>query len=116
MNFISISISYKKREIGILRAIGARGTDVFKIFFNEAFIISFINFVISFAIAFAICMILNMVIRSNTGFKMTLLNIGIRQVGLMFGISVLVAIIASALPVSRIARKKPIDAIRNSTN
>ena len=116
MNFISISISYKKREIGILRAIGARGTDVFKIFFNEAFIISFINFVISFAIAFAICMILNMVIRSNTGFKMTLLNIGIRQVGLMFGISVLVAVLASALPVSRVARKKPIDAIRNSTN
>ncbi len=116
MNFISISISYKKREIGILRAIGARGFDVFKIFFNEAFIISFINFVISFAIAFAICIILNMVIRSNTGFKMTLLNIGIRQIGLMLGISVLVAIIASALPVSRIARKKPIDAIRNSTN
>ena len=47
---------------------------------------------------------------------MTLLNIGIRQIGLMLGISVLVAILASALPVSRIARKKPIDAIRNSTN
>ena len=116
MNFISISISYKKREIGILRAIGARGFDVFKIFFNEAFIISFINFVISFIMAFGVCIMLNIIIRNNTGLQMTLLNIGIRQIGLMLGISVLVAILASALPVSRIARKKPIDAIRNSTN
>jgi len=31
-NFISTSISYKKQEIGILRAIGARSNDVFKIY------------------------------------------------------------------------------------
>ena len=35
MNFISTSISYKKREIGILRAVGARSSDVFKIFFTR---------------------------------------------------------------------------------
>ena len=116
MNFISISISYKKREIGILRAIGARGFDVFKIFFNEAFIIAVINFIISLILAFIVCMIINNSLKSETGLLITLLNVGIRQVGLMLAISVLVAVLASALPVSRIARKKPIDAIRNSTN
>ena len=39
MNFISTSSSYKKREIGVLRAIGARGKDVFSIFFSESFVI-----------------------------------------------------------------------------
>ena len=49
MNFISTSISYKKREIGILRAVGARSSDVFKIFFSEAFIIALINFFLAIA-------------------------------------------------------------------
>ena len=43
-NFIATSISYKKQEIGILRAIGARSNDVFRIFFLESFIIAMINF------------------------------------------------------------------------
>ena len=33
-NFISTSISYKKQEIGILRAIGSRSNDFFRIFFS----------------------------------------------------------------------------------
>ena len=42
-NFISISINNKRREIGILRAVGARGVDVFKIFYSESIIIASIN-------------------------------------------------------------------------
>lgn len=114
LNFITISISYKKREIGVLRAIGARGIDVFRIFFNEAFIIAFINFVLAFGGCFAVCIALNSVMRNNYGVLITILNIGIRQVLLMFAVSVLVAFISAFLPVNKIARKKPIDAIRNS--
>jgi ABC-type lipoprotein release transport system permease subunit len=39
LNFISVSIANKKKDIGILRAIGARKIDVFKIFFSEALFI-----------------------------------------------------------------------------
>ena len=38
-NFISISIANKQKEIGILRAVGARGADVFKIFISESLVI-----------------------------------------------------------------------------
>lgn len=114
LNFITISISYKKREIGVLRAIGARGMDVFKIFFNEAFIIAFINFVLASAGSIVVCTILNNVIRTDYGMLITLLNIGLRQILLMFMVSLGVAFISSFLPVRSIARKKPIDAIRNS--
>lgn len=46
-NFIATSISYKKQEIGILRAIGSRSNDVFRIFFSESFVIAMINFVLA---------------------------------------------------------------------
>ncbi len=114
LNFITISISYKKREIGVLRAIGARGRDVFKIFFSESFIIAIINFVLALIGSFVVCLLLNNMFRNDYGILITLLNMGIRQVLLILGVSLLVAFISSYLPVHRIAKKKPIDAIRNS--
>ena len=112
MNFISTSISYKKREIGVLRAVGARSSDVFKIFFSEALIIAVINFIFSTALVVAGIMVANGLMHRN-GITITLLHYGVRQFGLMLAISVAVALLASFLPVNKIARKKPVDAIKD---
>ena len=113
MNFISTSISYKKREIGILRALGARGSDVFGIFFNESAVIAMINFALATIATFITCGILNNVIITKLGLDLVLLSAGIRQIALIFGVSLLTAFISSFLPVMKIAKKKPIDAINN---
>ncbi len=112
-NFIGTSISYKKQEIGILRAIGSRSNDVFRIFFAESFIIAMINFVLSATGVFAITLIINYIIRNQLGVLITLLSFGPRQIILLFAVSLAVAFIASFIPVKRIASKRPIDAIRN---
>ncbi len=112
-NFISVSISYKKREIGILRAVGARSSDVFGIFFNESLIITLINFVLSSAATVAVITLLNHVLRTEFGLVLTVLGVGVRQFALLLGLGVLVAFVGSFLPVMRIAKKKPIDAIQN---
>ena len=112
-NFIAISISYKKQEIGILRAIGSRSNDVFRIFFAESFIIAMINFVLSALGVFAVTTIINYVIRDEIGILITVLTFDLRQIVLLFAVSILVAFVASFFPVKRIASKKPIDAIRN---
>ncbi len=112
-NFISVSISYKKREIGILRAVGARGADVFGIFFNESMIITLINWVLASVATVLGASAINNSLRGGTGFTLTLLNVGIRQFALILGVGVLVAFISTFLPVLRISRKRPIDAIRN---
>ena len=112
MNFIATSISYKKREIGILRAVGARSSDVFKIFFSEALIIALINFLLSAVTVILATIGINNLMR-NEGIRITLLSFGIRQLALMLLISVAVALVSSFLPVNRIARKKPVDAIKD---
>ncbi|MBO5247971.1 MAG: ABC transporter ATP-binding protein/permease [Clostridia bacterium] len=112
-NFIGTSISYKKQEIGILRAIGSRGNDVFRIFFSESFLIALINFVLSAVGTFSVTLIINHVIRTQTGLLITLLSFGLRQVVLLFLVSVLIAAVASFIPVKKIAAKRPIDAIRD---
>lgn len=112
-NFIGTSISYKKQEIGILRAIGSRSNDVFRIFFAESFIIAMINFVLSSIGVFAATEIINTVMRTQAGILITVLSFGVRQLVLLLAVSLAVAFIASFLPVKRIASKRPIDAIRN---
>lgn len=112
-NFIGTSISYKKQEIGILRAIGSRSNDVFRIFFSESFIIAMINFVLSVIGVFAVTRFINYIIRANAGILITLLTFDLRQILLLFLISVFVAFAASFVPVYKIASKRPIDAIRD---
>ena len=112
-NFIGTSISYKKQEIGILRAIGSRSNDVFRIFFAESFIIAMINFLLSSIGVGVITFIINYVIRNQLGILITILTFNLRQILLLFAVSLLVAFVASYLPVKRIASKRPIDAIRD---
>lgn len=114
LNFISTSVSYKKKEIGILRAIGARGKDVLGIFTKESTIIALINFTLALAGVIAATIIINGKIRNDYDILITLLKPGIRQIVLMLGVTLTVGFISSALPVTRIARKRPIDAIRDN--
>ncbi len=112
-NFIATSISYKKQEIGILRAIGSRSNDVFRIFFAESFIIAMINFVLSCLGTGLITFYLNLIMREEVGLLVTILRFGPRQILIIFAISVAVAAIASFLPVKKIASKRPVDAIKS---
>ncbi|MBE6749634.1 MAG: ATP-binding cassette domain-containing protein [Ruminococcaceae bacterium] len=112
-NFIATSISYKKQEIGILRAIGSRSNDVFRIFFAESFIIAIINFLLSATGVGVATAIINHVFRNEMGILITVLTFNLRQVLLLLAVSILVAFISSYIPVKKIAAKKPIDAIRD---
>lgn len=112
-NFISTSIHYKRQEIGILRAIGSRSADVFRIFFSESFVIALINFLISALLCAAAVIIINTVVRSELGVLITILHFGVRQIILLAVLSILIAAAASLIPVYRIASKRPIDAIRD---
>lgn len=114
LNFISTSIQHKRREIGILRAIGARSNDVFSIFFSESFIIAAINAFIAIIVTFIGIMVLNGVFKKELLINANFLYVGLRQIALIAGISVGTAFISSFLPVKKIASKKPIDSIRNT--
>ncbi len=111
-NFIANSISYQRREIGILRAIGARGSDVFKVYFSESFVVATITFILS---TIASALIISLAINKGIASFMqgiSLLSFGILNILIVLGTAFLSAIIATYIPTNHIAKKKPIDAIR----
>lgn len=112
-NFISVSIINKRKEIGILRAVGARGLDVFKIFFSESGIIVGVCTVLSLIFTALICSAINGVLKAEAGIGVTLFVFGLPSVCVLVGIAVLVAVIATFLPVFFASRKKPVDSIRS---
>ncbi len=113
LNFVSATVTDKKHEIGILRAVGARSADVFLIFFAEAFVVAMLNFVLA-AIATGVATVyINLAIRQELGLALTLLHFGVRQVGLIFAVSLVVAVLGTLLPASKIAKKTPVDAMRD---
>ena len=109
-NFISVSISQKKREIGILRAVGARSLDVFKIFFSESLVIAAICSVLSIAGSSILCGVLNTELGSALG--ASIFVFGVASVLIIFAIALLTAFLATFLPVWNAAKKKPVDSIR----
>ncbi len=112
-NFISASISAKKKEIGILRAIGARTTDVFKIFLSEASIVAGICFVVSCLGAFGLCVLINNILLADTVIKVSLFVFGIWSLLCVLGIAVVTATLATVIPVAIYSRKPPVASIRS---
>lgn len=112
-NFISVSINNKKREIGILRAVGAKRSDVFKIFYSEAFIIAIINFFLSTIVVFVISYWVNGAMQKNASLLFNLMDPNILVIGVLLVAALGSSIMSAFLPVVKIANKKPIDAIQN---
>jgi putative ABC transport system permease protein len=113
MNYIATSISFKKQEIGILRAVGAKASDVFGIFFSEAFIIAFIDYILSVVATIFIALKINSIMNSEYNLGIEFLSFGVRQIIVMFALCIGVSFVSSAIPVFMIARKRPIEAIRS---
>lgn len=109
-NFISVSISYKKQEIGILRAVGARSLDVFKIFFSESFVIAAICVAVSTVASVVLCNVVNELLISLI--SASLLVFGITSLLVLIAVALVTVIVATFLPVWNAAKKKPVESIR----
>lgn len=110
-NYISVSIADKRKEIGILRAVGARGSDVFKIFISESLMIALICGVLAIVAAAVVCFVINTVTVSSA-IAIRLLNFGFINGLIVMGIALAVAFIGTILPVYFAARKVPVESIR----
>jgi ABC-type antimicrobial peptide transport system, ATPase component len=111
--FIANSVIHKKQEIGVLRAIGARSLDVYRIFLSETGVIAAFNWIVAAGLVFAIVRWINSRLQGDYLYNLVLLHFGVRQVLLIFVIAIGIALVATFLPIWSIARRKPIDVIRD---
>jgi ABC-type lipoprotein export system ATPase subunit len=110
-NYLSVSISDKRSEIGILRSLGSRKGDVFLIFYLESLVISVISSLLSFIILFVGSSLINRSLANSFGIVVTLMMAGSRQVFLIFALSLFVATLSTLFPIIKITRESPVNSI-----
>ncbi len=111
LNFISGSIDAKRKEIGILRAVGAGRSDVFKIFFTESLLLAVMCFILACILAYVGTVVLTNELAKIFGTQ--LLSFGFVNVVLIFVISMFISVSATLFPVIKESKKSPVESIRS---
>jgi putative ABC transport system permease protein len=107
MNIMLVSVTERTREIGILKALGAKRTDILMQFLIEALVLCLIGGLIGLAAGFGIGML---AARLLPGFPTAFVPWW--AVALAFGFSAGVGVVFGILPAAKAANLDPIEALR----
>ena len=107
-----ISVLERKKEIGILRSIGASKGDISRVFNAETIIVGFTAGIIGIALTALACIPANAIVYSLFDVE----NVAIlpwQAAIALVGISVLLTFLAGLIPSSAAAKKDPVEALRS---
>lgn len=105
-----ISVVERTKEIGLLRAIGARSKDIKRIFVSEAFLIGISSGIIGLATAYVVSIVVNHA--SMQMFDMNVMNVTVPYCIAGVLISTIVSMIAGLFPANKAAKLDPVDSLR----
>jgi len=111
MNTMLTSVMERTREIGIMKAIGARNTDVLSIFLTEGLLISFIGGCFGVFMGYVGATLLTYFLgnMSGGGFSAVVTPMSV-LLGML--VSLLVGLLSSLYPARKAAKMSPIEAVR----
>lgn len=107
-----ISVLERTKEIGVLRAMGARKKDITRVFNAETFIIGLCSGVLGIAIAFLLTFPVNSILYKVTNLSNVAQLNPIHAVILIL-ISLILTVLGGAIPAKMAAKKDPVVALRS---
>lgn len=105
-----MSVVERIKEIGILKAVGARKKDIRRIFVSEAFLIGIFSGLAGVGISIVIMKLINRM--SLQIFSVDLLLIDTNHIITGICLSVIISIIAGVMPAAKASRLDPVDSLR----
>ena len=106
-----VSVVERIKEIGILRAVGARKKDIKRLFNAETFIIGLTAGVFGIIITYLLSLIVNVIVLSLAGIW-GIAALPWWQAAIMIVLSVVLTLISGLIPASAAAKKDPVVALR----
>jgi putative ABC transport system permease protein len=105
-----VSVVERVKEIGVIRSLGGRKSDVSNLFNAETFMIGMASGIVGIGVTYFISLIVNLIVNSAAGFSIMLLPISSALI--MIAISVLLTIISGLIPAKKAAHQDPVVALR----
>ena len=106
-----MTINSNKKQIGILRSLGTKQSDLFKIYYLESIIIVTISYIFSTILLYFGVIISNNIISKDLFFNVKPIVFNINSLLYMFILIILISFVSSVLPIISLSKKKPIDVI-----
>lgn len=106
-----ISVLERTKEIGILRALGARGKDVKRVFNAETFIIGLVSGILGILIAYILTIPVNQILENLSGLA-NVAKLNIVHAVILVIINIILTIIGGAIPARMASKKDPVIALR----
>ena len=107
-----ISVLERTKEIGILRALGARKKDITRVFNAETFIIGLSSGILGLLIARLLTIPANSIIESLTTLK-NVAKLNPKHALILLTISIVLTVIGGLIPSKIAAKKDPVEALRS---
>ena len=104
-----MSVTERTKEIGVLRAMGARRKDIRRLFVNESLLLGVSANILAIITALAIQLLVNKLVYSTIKFDIIQVSLATTISTVIIGL--LIALIASLAPSGKAARLNPIDAL-----
>ena len=106
-----ISVLERIKEIGILRALGARKKDIKRVFNAETFIIGLTSGMLGILIAYLLTIPANQIIESLSGLA-NVAKLNIAHAIILIVINVILTMIGGTIPARMASKKDPVEALR----
>ena len=107
-----VSVVERTKEIGILRAIGARKKDITRIFIAEAGLIGFASGAIGVLVAMGLAIPISSSIANALKIESFSANLDVKAIAGLILLSLVLTLIASIIPSRMAAKKDPVEALR----
>ncbi|MBP5091017.1 MAG: ATP-binding cassette domain-containing protein [Bacilli bacterium] len=108
--FIASAIDYKRKEVGIIRCLGGKRSDIFAIFATESLLIAIVSALLSAALSFAGCQLINRYVAATM--EITILYYGLPNLAIVLLLSFLFAVISTFIPIMKKSSIPPYVALR----
>lgn len=107
-----ISVLERKKEIGILRAMGASKRNIANVFNAETFIEGLLSGVLAIAVVELVSIPINLVVYQQLQVP-NVMSLSVEAGLILIGISVLLTLVAGLVPASSASRRDPVEALRS---
>ncbi len=113
-NFITVSIVNRKKDIGIIRAIGGSGKNIFQIFLSEGLVFVALVSLLAIVSSLILTLIMNGILVKSMVKGMILLMFNALNLIIIPIACLVIMLITTFFPINGISRRSPVQIIRNN--